>query len=616
MSYPGNPILSETIQQRVLGTFGQTLELAEAGKRNEALLGCEFVLKLDPLFEPARALQKRIEGTQGPVAVQDLRRLFDAKDLAAEEWSLGGELADLLDRRDFHHLLQLAAEHKARVAADPDLEHLVAEARSRLEAEPYVRSFLDRALQLRKDGHEQEAEATLVKARQLDPTHPELARVSAPPVSASALLESVAAELAQPATGDERITRLLAEGQRAFERADYQGAIDSWSRIFLIDIDHGEANRRIEEARRHKAERERQLEELYHEGVSLWELGSNTQARRVFERVLEMDSGHLAARDAIERIDAGEASATPGETAVAEVLTVPEPEATPTTSARTTAAPAPAAARRPALAAGKAKPGRTRPAFWAIGGAVLLLALAGGWLLYSQRQGLFPNSESTSPAEPADSGVLERARKLHELGQTASAIDLLRRLPAAHAQYVEAQSLIAQWETLLEEGATAPTPEQLAERAGALAEARSAAQQREHLRAVDLLDRAAAIAPLEPADGELLAASRRQVSGLQRELDLFRQGDWEFALPELWRLHDSDPANPDINRLIVDSYYNLAVRDLQRQDLNEAVTKLEEGLALAPQDAGLERLARFARLYTGSPPDLRYRIFVKYLPFR
>ncbi len=618
MSYPGNPTLSEAIRERVLGTFGQTLQLAEAGKRQEALLGCEFVLKLDPLFEPARALQTRVERADGAVAVEDLTRLFEAKDLVAEEWSLAGELADLLDRRDFRRLLQLAAEHKARVAADPDLARLVAEGQSRLEAEPYVRSFLDRALTLKRDGHEQEAEAALVKARQLDPTHPELARVSPPAIAAPGLLDFVAAQLEGPTRGDERIARLLDEGQRAFERADHQAAIDSWSRIFLIDIDHGEANRRIEEARRLKAERERQLEELYHEGVSLWELGSTAQARRVFERVAELDPGHLAAHDAIERIEAGQAGpSAAGEATPAEVLTVPDLEPEPAASApvAAVAGAAAAAVRRPAPAVAPARAPRIGPAFWAIGGIVLLLAVAGAWLLYSKRQGLFPNSEPALESA-AESAVLDRARQMQERGQTAAALDLLRRLPTEHPRHVEAQSLIAQWETLPEEPPGATAPERLAERSAALAEARAAAARREHLRAVELLDRAAAIAPLEAADGELEAVARREVAGLQRELDLFRQGDWEFALPELWRRHESDPTNPDVNRLIVDSYYNLAVRDLQRQDVREALAKLDEGLAVAPQDSGLQRLARFARLYGASPPDLRYRIFVKYLPFR
>ncbi len=60
MPYAGNPSLSPEVQKRVLGTFEQTLGLAAEGNRQEALLGCDFVLRMDPQFEPARRLQERL----------------------------------------------------------------------------------------------------------------------------------------------------------------------------------------------------------------------------------------------------------------------------------------------------------------------------------------------------------------------------------------------------------------------------------------------------------------------------------------------------------------------------------------------------------------------------
>ncbi len=57
MSYSGNPALSPDVQQRIRSTFEHTVGLAAAGSRQEALLGCDFVLRMDPQFEPARRLQ-------------------------------------------------------------------------------------------------------------------------------------------------------------------------------------------------------------------------------------------------------------------------------------------------------------------------------------------------------------------------------------------------------------------------------------------------------------------------------------------------------------------------------------------------------------------------------
>jgi tetratricopeptide (TPR) repeat protein len=153
-------------------------------------------------------------------------------------------------------------------------------------------------------------------------------------------------------------------------------------------------------------------------------------------------------------------------------------------------------------------------------------------------------------------------------------------------------------------------------RLGLVEAARGAYASREYMRAQTLFEQAEAIAPLDPTAAELLADSKRQLQPLADQIAMFKQGDWEFVLPTLWRAHEADPQNPDIVRLMVDSYYNLAVRDLQREDPRSAADKLKEATQLAPQDPEVRRLARFADLYRDRVQDLLYRVFVKYLAFR
>ena len=81
-------------------------------------------------------------------------------------------------------------------------------------------------------------------------------------------------------------------------------------------------------------------------------------------------------------------------------------------------------------------------------------------------------------------------------------------------------------------------------------------------------------------------------------------------------MHEADPANRDVTQLIVDSYYNLAVRDLQRADAKKATEKLKEALNLQQNDELLKRHYLFAQTYQERPKDLLYRIYVKYLPYR
>ena len=268
----------------------------------------------------------------------------------------------------------------------------------------------------------------------------------------------------------------------------------------------------------------------------------------------------------------------------------------------------------------KAKSGAKalRPSFLYIGGAVLLLVAVGGWLLMRNWNTTFPNTtEPVQRPQRPQVDPIARAQQLHAEGNTPLALAQLRRLPPNHEKYTEAQALIAQWEAPDEEAAPpALSPEQVETRDQLVADARSAFGRREFLRAQELLTQASGIGALEADAAELEQAVALELQPLRSEIAIFRQGEWAEALRSLWRLREEDPGNPDIQRLMVDSYYNLGVRALQRSDTQEAAENFNEALGLAGSDAELARLLRFTQTYDRRQPDLLYRIFVKYLPFR
>lgn len=706
MAYPGNTSLSQDIQQRILNTFRQTLQLAGKGKTDEANLGCDFIIRMDPHFTPARTLQQRLrEG--GAVEVDDLRtQVFGAEadpeppvmrepspappapesqeppakatgessfaDLNELELDLGDDepapavprgggssplTADelrarfegYLQKRRFQEVLDLAGDHSALVEGDAALRALVETARTRIEAEPYLRSFLESARQRLDEGDRAEAERLLDKARNLDPTHPELVEFSGPervgevehvdiafgPKPATGPKPETQSEpTAGSGDGGDRIAALVEEGQAAFDRGDYQAAIDSWSRIFLIDIDNREANRRIDEARRLKAEQDRRLEEAYHAGLDHLEAGREDEARTAFEQVLDSQPGHLAAKDQLERLRGGAAPAEAEAPPQVDDLDLEEPaESTESSLKEEIFVPPDPGKRGEAASATEARRGERpgaapRPwqAFAAVGGVVLVLALAGSWLLWSNWDRFFPNAvDAPEPAErrltqaPAPD-ALERARGLHEEGRTAAAIAQLRRLPPNDPAFREAQALIAEWETAEQarpdghrEG---PTEEELDRREALIADARDAYGQREYLLAEDRFSRAAEIAPLEGTARDLHQDATYQVEHLARERELIRQGEWAMALPSLWRQYERDPTDRDVVRLLVDSHHNLGVRDLQRQAPERALEHFKDALSLRPADEELQRHYLFALSYQDRPPDLLYRIYVKYLRLR
>jgi tetratricopeptide (TPR) repeat protein len=731
MSYAGNPSLSSDVQNRVLGTFEQTLGLAAEGSRQEALLGCDFVLRMDPHFEPARQLQERLRNSSGPVRVDDLLApAAPGPGMTAPAGNLRSHFQSLLDARQFQELMALAQQNQAAVGGDAELMRIATEAQERLEAAPYVNKFVNAAREAARQGNRDEAARAIEKIRALDPTHPVIAELSgasmapaaAPPATRPGMpattmpvLDPFAADvvpagdsgfelaLDEPSFGasldtsgfgtdlpeltfdepsldfgataeapslmdpelisaadfqtdmlasmpsvsssgdsetDRRIQQLLDEGQAAYGRGDVQAAIDAWSRIFLIDIDHQEAARRIDQARKVKAESERQAEEIFHEGVAKLEAGDLGGAKQTFQRVLEIQPSYFAAREYLQQLEAGQvptirpsarhepapqpALPTPSDLDLdtgtgelkEEILIPPDPSEL-----------AAAERQKPKpRAAAPVREKKARKTFALVGSAVLVLALAGGAFVYLNKDRLFPNSQTEdSSAQGSGEDPIARAMNLHKEGKTQSALSQLRRLPADDPAYAKAQELIAQWDTgSAPQPGAAPAPGPAApaapaippERLALLTSARDAYQGRSYLASVERYEKAEKNGRLDASDTQMLADARRQIEPLASLISLFKQSEWELALRDLWRLHEADPANRDVTRLMVDSYYNLALRELKRTDPKEALKHFLEARDLDPADPDLRRQIEFTQAYLSKPKDMLYRIYVKHLPTR
>ena len=243
MTYPGNSSLAQDVQERISKTFQQTLDLVTGQRDQEALVGCEFILRMDPEFQPAKTLVARLKSGQRPVSVDDLRSpaapagadageigaldelgsLDDLEDLGSledlddlDDLDLGEEVAsppavpaapaasavppgsapiaapppassaslassglgtvisDLLAKRNFGQILQIAETQKETIAKDPEVGALVGQAQELLESDAYVQDFLKSARQAQAEGRDDDMESHLAKARALDPGHPDI----------------------------------------------------------------------------------------------------------------------------------------------------------------------------------------------------------------------------------------------------------------------------------------------------------------------------------------------------------------------------------------------------------------------------------------------------------
>ncbi len=629
MSYPGNEALSEEIRERILNTFRQTLDLVAQGNPREAELGCEFVLRLDPQFEPARILQQRLAGGAETADVSDLLELVGGAPAPAEAPSTADSPKE-------------AGESAPETASG---EPFAAPAQA-AEADEEPGSFAQPVGQPEED----DALADALDLSALDTLEDDGGTESLAPIGDEPATDSIGADgepvAALDSENESRIAELLDEGQQAFDRSEFQTAIDSWSRIFLIDIDHAEANRRIELARKLKAEVERKVDEAFHAAVRNVETGELDEARAGFQKVLQMLPGHMAAQEYLDRLNAPDfrpeeaAEAAP---ALSEAEAAGEAEAPPPPEEIASPGEAPGEgdffpvddfegapgempaveprAPRPRAMGGVGKADTKPPPnrkFLTLGIVGLLVLALAGWYLFQNWNNFFPNAtDAATPTAVLD--PIERAKKTYAEAGAAIAIAQLRRMPSSHPQYAEAQALLAQWEAALDTPSTeeeGPDPELLAARDDLVAEAQSAFENGEYLLSRNRLHQAAEKAPLD-ADADALAeAVREQLDPIRTELEMFEQSEWQVALRSLWRMWEDGNRTPDVQRLMIDSYYNLAVRDLQRGDIESALANLNEAAELAGADPELQRLIRFATIYGARPQDLLYRIFVKYLPFR
>ncbi len=709
MTYPGDSSLSPEIQQRILTTYRQTLQLASQGDNREALLGCDFVVRLDSQFSPARTLQQMIQSGSPQEVFGELLEALDAIAPPAAtaagfddvpelrlEFGAGAEtqggtadlaarLGELLAERRFRELIALAESERRSVASDPALRQVVETARARQEAEPYVMTFLDPARQALQAGETDEFDRLMRKARALDESHPALAELdqakiyysdpgrllggrrrglateegaSAPAAGDSeaggfdSSLELPELDFSAPISdgdgfdlgGDEssertgggegagRIAELMSDGDGAFERGEYQAAIDAWSRIFLIDIDHQEAAQRIEQARQLKAEREREVEEHFHDAVERFDNGDYAAAQEGFERVLGLQSGYVLAQEYLEKIEERRQGGPVGAPPLEPVSTSPlaAGTSTPRTAARDELSeeilvpPEPGQerpVRRSAALSGTAVAAKRRAGlslrFLVIGGAVLALLGVAGWFVLNRWDSLFPNAKAVATPAPAVADPIVKARRLHDEGKTALAIAQLRRIPPEDPRYGEAQSLVSQWEAI-EEEAEQPTisAAQALRRRELIDAARVALANGRNALARSQLQRAGAIAPLAGEEGQLVASAEEGLASFALELELYRDGEYEYLLNQLWRRREAEKGNLDLDQLLVDSYYNLGVIDLQRGDPAAALDKFREARKLDADDSSLERLERFAAAYERKGEDLLYRIFIKYIQSR
>jgi tetratricopeptide (TPR) repeat protein len=420
---------------------------------------------------------------------------------------------------------------------------------------------------------------------------------------------------------EREIEGLLKQGDEMARRGDRQQAIEIWSRIFLIDINNSEAVLRIEKARQDMAEGNRKIADGLKAGREAFEAGDLAVAREMFLQVLAVDENEPTAKFYLDRIE--EELTTPS--APEPKAEGPEAEAPGAAAAPVAAVPAPKTVRLPV-------PPKT------LGLAFVFLVLAGGGVWYVMRQ---PGRKATPPSVSTAKAQIDDADTLVKDGKVNEAIAVLKRIPANDPEYPRAKRMLDQLtrpsagtapeaaagSATAPEGQAVASPaplavaaalpgSQLTDPAQLRAAAEKALSEKRYIDALKNFNLALPAYRADPTFAQSMGSAAEHVTELSPAVRLFNDGEYETAIPVLWRILQEDRENSDARSYLLRCYFNQGISQLQNGLFPKALQSFNEVLSIDPNDIEAQRHKRFAQRYLKADLDLMGRIYVRHIPHR
>jgi tetratricopeptide (TPR) repeat protein len=102
---------------------------------------------------------------------------------------------------------------------------------------------------------------------------------------------------------DGRVEQLLLQGLDHYFAGAYESAIHVWTRVLFLDRGHDRARAYIERARSAQAERQRESEELLHQGVAAFDRGETSSARSLLRAAASQGAPPEVALSYLDRLD-------------------------------------------------------------------------------------------------------------------------------------------------------------------------------------------------------------------------------------------------------------------------------------------------------------------------
>ncbi|MCS7312924.1 MAG: tetratricopeptide repeat protein, partial [Acidobacteria bacterium] len=200
---------------------------------------------------------------------------------------------------------------------DEELEALSQAAQDRMEAEPFLQSFMASGISLFQSGLYADALRQFEKVVAIDPMYPDVqdwvqrTREQLGPTPSS---RPVSAGPVPPPS--DPVRQLIQKGQTLFDQGRYHEAIQTWMDVFMYDLTNAEVQDLIQRAQQKIAQARAQSPVRVEEARAAFQAGQPERARQLLMQVLEADPHHEEARRLLEALEASGTSApTPKESA-------------------------------------------------------------------------------------------------------------------------------------------------------------------------------------------------------------------------------------------------------------------------------------------------------------
>jgi tetratricopeptide (TPR) repeat protein len=236
---------------------------------------------------------------------------------------------------------------------------------------------------------------------------------------------------------------------------------------------------------------------------------------------------------------------------------------------------------------------------------------------------------SAQPMAAGGGPSLEHATALFRDGKVAETIAELKKIPPSSPDYARAQKLLASLSksagasgeapaggepgvAVEKPAGAAPPPEAVKARE----DGQKALAEKRYIDALKSLSLASSAFDGDPTFSQELGAASEKVNELTPAVKLYNEGEFETAIPMLWRIFQADRSNQDAKSFLVRSYYNEGIGQLQNGLYSKAAESFGEVLQIDPQDADSIRHKKFAERYLKGDLDLMGRIYVRHVQQR